>query len=288
MYLKSKTFAKGTSFFYYMSIMEDLNKTQIILLCLLVSFVTSIGTGIISFSLLSEVPQTVTQTINRVVERTIEKVVPAITSDKTPTKETTVVVKEEDLIIDAIGKISQNIVRIKFGAEETFYGLGLIVSKDGLIVADKKLFDLNIAYKATLADGSTFSLLPISPKDGSSVVFFNIAKIKQDTDTATFASAILSDSDKLQLGQSVIAIAGVKSLSVATGRISTLEKIDEKSPLSLIKTDVVIKDNAFGGPILNLSGEVIGLNTANITDLQSGNFIPINLIKTEISSFVKK
>ncbi|MSR73353.1 hypothetical protein EXS61_01975 [Candidatus Parcubacteria bacterium] len=263
-----------------MGIMEDLNKTQIVLLCLLVSFVTSIGTGIISFSLLSEVPQAVTQTINRVVERTIEKVVPARVSDKTITKETTVVVKEEDLIIDAIGKISQSIVQIKAGSEETFYGLGLIVSKEGLIVADKKLFNSNVLYKATLADGSIFSLSSTPPKNSSSVVFFNLVKTKQDTTVFTFA--VFGDSDKLQLGQSVIAIAGVNSPSVATGRISMLEKNADKTTLSLIKTDVVIKDTASGGPILNLSGEVVGLNTANITDIQSGNFTPINLIKTEM------
>ena len=269
-----------------MGIMEDLNKTQIVLLCLLVSFVTSIGTGIISFSLLSEVPQAVTQTINRVVERTIEKVVPTTISDKTPTKEITVVVKEEDLIIGAIGKISQSIVHIKAGSAETFYGLGLIVSKDGLIVADKKLFDSSISYKATLSDGSTFPLSAVPLKDNSNVVFFNMLITKQNT--TVFVSAVFGDSDKLQLGQSIIAMSGVESPSVATGRISSLEKNADKVSLSLIKTDVLIKDSASGGPILNLSGEVVGLNTANISDLQSGNFTPINLIKTEISSFAKK
>ena len=73
--------------------MEDLTKTQIVLLCLLVSFVTSIGTGIISFSLLSEAPQTVTQTINKVVERTIETVVPTVVpGEKTIEKEVTTMV----------------------------------------------------------------------------------------------------------------------------------------------------------------------------------------------------
>ena len=106
--------------------------------------------------------------------------------------------------------------------------------------------------------------------------------------TTVFVSAVFGDSDKLQLGQSIIAMSGVESPSVATGRISSLEKNADKVSLSLIKTDVLIKDSASGGPILNLSGEVVGLNTANISDLQSGNFTPINLIKTEISSFAKK
>ena len=75
--------------------MEDLNKTQIVLLCLLVSFITSIGTGIITSTLLQEAPQTVTQTINRVVERTVETIVPQETKGPSVvTKETTVVVKD--------------------------------------------------------------------------------------------------------------------------------------------------------------------------------------------------
>lgn len=264
--------------------MEDLNKTQIVLLCLLLSFVTSIGTGIISFSLLSQAPQTVTQTINRVVERTIEKVVPASTSDKSSTKETTVVVKEEDLIIDSINKTSQSIVRVKAGSEETFYALGLIVSKDGLIVTDRRLFDSSISYKAVLIDGKSYSLLPVTGKENSSVAFFKIVKDKDDQ--STFTPATLSNSDVLQLGQSVIAFSGVENISVATGRVTSLKKTEEKkdnpSHISLVETDVLIKNIAMGGPVLNLSGQVVGLNVANTTDVQSGNFIPINIIKLEI------
>ena len=92
--------------------MEDLNKNQLILLTLLVSFVTSIATGIITVSLLQEAPPVVTQTINRVIERTIEQVVPESEGGGTVTREVTVVVTEEDQVIDAISKNAKSVVRV--------------------------------------------------------------------------------------------------------------------------------------------------------------------------------
>ena len=55
---------------------EQLNRTQILLLTLLVSFVTSIATGIVTVSLMGQAPHGITQTVNRIFERTVEKVVP--------------------------------------------------------------------------------------------------------------------------------------------------------------------------------------------------------------------
>ncbi len=83
----------------FMTTMEDLTKTQIVLLTLLVSFITSIATGIITTSLLAEAPQGVTQTIDRVVERTVERV--TTPSGGGTVKEVTVV-KEGDAIVSVI------------------------------------------------------------------------------------------------------------------------------------------------------------------------------------------
>ena len=55
--------------------MEHLSKSQIVLLTLLVSFVTSIATGIVTVSLMDQAPPAIAQTVNRIIERTVEKVV---------------------------------------------------------------------------------------------------------------------------------------------------------------------------------------------------------------------
>ena len=88
---------------------EKLTKMQIVLLTLLVSFVASIATGIVTVTLMDQTPPVMVQTLNRVVERTVERVVPNDTKQGASiiTKETTVVVKEEDLITDSINKNSK-------------------------------------------------------------------------------------------------------------------------------------------------------------------------------------
>ena len=55
---------------------EELNKTQIILLTLLISFITSIATGIVTVSLMNQAPKVVTDTVHKVIEKTVERVVP--------------------------------------------------------------------------------------------------------------------------------------------------------------------------------------------------------------------
>ena len=98
---------------------EHLTKHQIVLLTLLVSFVTSIATGIVTVSLMDQAPPSVTRTINQIVERTVEKVVPAAVTSASQgaaaamvTKETTVVVKNDDLVAQSIAKVQKGIVRI--------------------------------------------------------------------------------------------------------------------------------------------------------------------------------
>src|SRR4051812_35957378 len=112
-----------------MTTMEDLTKTQIVLLTLLVSFITSIATGIITSSLLAQAPQNVTQTIDRVVERTIQQVAPATPGTPSTVKEVTIV-KEDDAIVASVDKSSKALVRIKSPATvdgvQSFYALGVL------------------------------------------------------------------------------------------------------------------------------------------------------------------
>jgi S1-C subfamily serine protease len=271
--------------------MEDLNKTQLILITLLVSFVTSIATGIITVSLLQEAPPSVTQTINRIVQQTVEKVVP---TDGSSTKEVkTVVVKEEDLVIDAINKNAKNIVRIKdetvVDGVSSFYGIGFLISKEGIMVSDRREnVSKATTYLATFADGATFQMKVFAIDEGAGLVFFQI--IKDPKKSLPTNISVLASKD-LQLGQTVISIEGESKNIVSIGRVVSLDFDDSVTPktLSWIETDIISKTTVTGGPLVNLSGEVVGIRSSKTgPSATSESYIPLSSIKASMEASFKK
>jgi S1-C subfamily serine protease len=152
-----------------MTSIEDLTKTQIILLTLLLSFVTSIATGIITTSLLAEAPQSFTQTINRVVERTIEKATPA----PAPIKLT----DEAKAAVAVLEKATEATVHIgALNADKSIVpvAIGVIASKDGIIVASNSSIKNDAQYVATLSDNSVIPLVLINVDTDSDVAIFRM------------------------------------------------------------------------------------------------------------------
>ena len=234
-----------------MTTMEDLTKTQIVLLTLLVSFVTSIATGIITSTLLAQAPPNVTQTIDRVVERTVERVVP----DSNNTIKEVTVVKEEDAVISAIEKNTKAIVRVTSQVnEEKFYALGVVVSKQGLILTDRHTYNANGGYTVTFSDGSTLPANIVASSDTGGFVLLRLS-----TDEAHLKALIpvsISQTDA-KLGQTVIAIQGKDKTSVSVGRA-----VSADANAGLTVTDIATGEIA-GSSLLNLSGELVGLKTSN-------------------------
>src|SRR3989338_6667060 len=87
---------------------KDLNKPQLIMLAILLSFITSIATGITTVTLMQQAPSSVTVPINRVIKQTVEK----IQQVEGKTTVQTVIVKEEDLVVDAIAKNASSVFSI--------------------------------------------------------------------------------------------------------------------------------------------------------------------------------
>jgi len=284
--------------------MEKLTKQQIVLVTLLVSFVTSIATGIVTVALMDQAPAGVTQTINRIVERTIEKAVtiPATTNSAAVVTRETVVVKEDDQIIGSIDKNKNSIVRIYTNmsnagdvAQRTFIGLGTIISKEGLIVTGDVFADTNGRYMVTVDNNKFYSVVVLSKKTDGQLYFL---KIVQDTkNIVDFIPVTFSDSNNLKLGQTVIAWGGEEQDSVSTGIVSSLVNIvgsvstttststgSITSKISAINTSIALTDSLSGGPLLNLYGEVVGLKVSSaISD--KINFLPSNVLKQEVANY---
>ncbi len=284
---------------YFSLIMENLTKQQIVLLTLLVSFVTSIATGIVTVSLMDQAPKSMTQTINRVVERTVEKVVPVASNASVATTNTkeTVVVKVDDMVTSAVEKNKSKLLRIirirnEYGVEkEKFGGLAVAVTKKGLIVADSAILSKELdvfgsvipeIYILIGEDGKRHQVVPVGTDATNSVAFFEVRDSEGRPDASVILNpVILADSDSLKLGQTVIAIGGGEEDSVSTGIISTLvQKIDKNfaGAYSTVKTNIIFNDAVSGTILLNLSGEVVGMMINKYSNRSS--YLPSKIIST--------
>src|ERR1035437_463424 len=147
--------------------MENLTKQQIILLTLLVSFVTSIATGIVTVALMNQAPVGVVQTINRVIEKTIQTVTAPSKEIQTVVKET-VTVNTDDQIVSAVASTSKSVIRIyrtntdpsSASNAMIFVGLGAVVSDDGIVATDNSLISDGGNYFTT-TDGNKLINLSI-------------------------------------------------------------------------------------------------------------------------------
>lgn len=237
-----------------MTTMEDLTKTQIVLLTLLVSFIVSIATGIITSSLLAQAPQGVTQTIERVVEQTVEQVAPTTTTAGGTTVKETTVVSEDDAVQSSIAGALPSVVRIS-APGGAFYGLGVIISKTGLVVSDEHSVIASDTYNITLADGSTLPASVVAVANPGNLALF---KITPDANHSSGFAALSLAQTPLKLGQTVIAIEGKDSNAVDVGRALSFDTTAGK-----VTTDISATSEIAGGALVNLSGDLVGLKTSN-------------------------
>ena len=207
----------------------------------------------------------------------------------------------EDIIEDAsqaivgISKIKNtgNSIFLKDSTEQLGLGSGVIVSGNGYILTNNHVAGnkYSICY-VTLGNGETYNGQVVwSDKD------IDLAIVKIDKKGLEFIK--LGDSDKIRTAQTVYAIGNPIGFefkkTVTAGIISAVNrtiKIEEENEFSymedLIQTDATINPGNSGGPLINLNGEMIGINTVKITSAEGIGFaIPINLVKPIINKFIE-
>ena len=166
-------------------------------------------------------------------------------------------------------------------------GSGFIIDKDGYIITNNHVVEGADEIKVKLADGREFKAKVIGrdPKT-------DLALIKITTLFKNLPVLPLGDSDKIRVGDWVLAVGNPFGLehTVTQGIISATGRVIGSGPYdNFLQTDAPINPGNSGGPLINLKGEVIGINTAIIATGQGIGFaIPSNMAKAIVSQLKEK
>lgn len=249
--------------------LEQLNKSQLVLLTLLVSFVTSIAGTIIGVGMLEEAPPVIAQTVNRVVERTVERVVPSgqpAAAVNTVT-EKTVVIKESDAIAQAVTNVNSSIVRLYTASKDqegkdidVFLGLGIVFKDDGTILTDGASLPAG-SITVARADGRRATATVVSSDERTGLALI------QGATTTSGGESILWQAAKVTvagpaLGKSVVAVSGKTSTRIGDGIVTALPDADEGDMKRIVETNIPVGAIAFGSPLVNSDGELEGISTS--------------------------
>lgn len=182
--------------------------------------------------------------------------------------------------------------------EQQSAGTGIVLSEDGLIITNRHVVPTGAQkVSVTLSDGTTYDDVSIlgrtNSRDTLDIAFLKI----NDTKGKKLVAADLGDSSQMKVGASVVAIGnalGQFQNTVTSGIISGHGRSVQASSSSggdsenledLFQTDAAINEGNSGGPLVNMDGQVIGINTAVAGNAQSIGFaIPINDVKGLIKS----
>jgi S1-C subfamily serine protease len=181
-------------------------------------------------------------------------------------------------------------------SQSTHLGSGFVYDTHGHIITNAHVVENAQKVDVTFVDGNTYSADVVGKDEYADIAVLKI--IDNHTDE-NLRPLILGDSSQLNVGQQVIAIGNPFGLSNTmtagivsqTGRLLANEKAGFSNP-NVIQTDAAINPGNSGGPLLNLSGEVIGINTAiqsNTGEFSGVGFaVPSNMVKRVVPSLIEK
>lgn len=209
---------------------------------------------------------------------------------------------DEEGISMVAAKVSPSVVSIVTTSGRSPYGsqqgagTGVVISKDGYIMTNNHVIDNAREVSVILSDGTEYANVKVIGSDPlNDIAFIKVQNVSNLT------PAQLGDSSKVRIGQRVVAIGNAlgqfqntvtSGIISATGRplvASSADGSGSESLTDLIQTDAAINSGNSGGPLVDLSGRVIGINTAVATDANSIGFaIPINAARGVLAGVLDK
>lgn len=224
-----------------------------------------------------------------------------------------IVLTESQVITDIAKSVGESVVSITsttqvqrnsffFGPttqEAEGAGTGIIINEDGLILTNKHVVpEGTSSVTVTLSDGTELDDVEVIGRGRQSedIAFLKI-KDKKDK---TLKAAKIGISSDMKVGDKVIAIGNAKGRfqntvteGIVSGTGRSIEAGDQSGAseelYNLIQTDAAINPGNSGGPLVNINGEIIGINTAIDGDAQGIGFaIPIDDVKSLITSVSEK
>lgn len=214
-----------------------------------------------------------------------------------------VVSQEEEDISTVASKAGPSVVSIITSSKTQSYfgttqdvagaGTGIIISSDGYVLTNKHVVSNSSELSIMTSDGTSYDDVKVVGTDPlNDLAFLKVSGVSD------LKPATLGDSSSVRIGQKVVAIGNslgeyqntvTSGIISATGRPVTAREGNSTETLTdLVQTDAAINPGNSGGPLTNLSGQVIGINTAVAQDAQGIGFaIPINSAKGIIKNLLK-
>jgi S1-C subfamily serine protease len=202
------------------------------------------------------------------------------------------IITHQATVQQVLAKVQDAVVSIRtnLGA-----GTGMIITGDGLVVTNNHVIDKATSITVTLFNSTTAKPAMLLGHDATD----DVAVIQVDN-VSGLPTVTLGDSTKSTVGDDVVAIGNALNLpggpTVTAGIISAVGRNlpDPRQPQNLLQTDAAINPGNSGGPLVNSSGDVVGMNTlviqaANTQELAQnlGFAIPVNNIKPLIPDLIK-
>lgn len=215
------------------------------------------------------------------------------TSETSITEKRSIVSQEGEVVADVAERVSPSVVSIVTESQASLgfrsytqqgAGTGIIISESGYVLTNRHVVAGANKVDLVLADGTAYEGVEVVGVDpANDIAFLKIEGGKN------LKPAVIGDSSQVEVGEKVIAIGnalGQYQTSVTSGIISGLGRPliagdatgnDTEQLSNLLQTDAAINPGNSGGPLVNLNGEVIGINTAIDQEAEGIGFaIPIN------------